>query len=324
MVKSLAFDLDPIITNFQYLGLANLYAVNNFSESVEIDGSTGIVSINPFNIVTAAKKSVSDDLVEPMVSAIMDVANGGVAVFGSSEEISKKTAICIPWVVISDFVFRFQGIPAGLRKALGIEGATTDAETIDLFRQNVGRIPDWLTQGNFVKLLRRDWVALPRGPDGGGGGVGDGEKPPKPPGKKPGTGVGIWAGITLPDATLAKDAALCLLHGDWNGLGGNWWGWAFGWQVCLDKECAEKVAKLLISLGGGSALLKSLGEVLAAETIAIGIKALSLTAGALLAIYALFLGLNIRAVNWEKGVCIQGNWPIVDGPGAFVWAVAGS
>ena len=169
---------DPITTNLQYLGLANLHAINNLSESVEIDVNTGIVTIDPLSLTTATKKSVSDHLIEPMVSAIMDVANGGVAVFRNSEEVNKKTAVCIPWVVISEFVFGLQGTPVGLRKSLGIERASTDAETINLLQRKLGPIPNWLTKGSFVKLLRQDSMMLkPRdGEDGGG----DGELSPKP------------------------------------------------------------------------------------------------------------------------------------------------
>jgi hypothetical protein len=243
-----------------------------------------------------------------------------MAVFGSPKEIENRTAIAIPWTVISDIAFSLQGTPAGLRSALGIEGATTANEAIELLRNNFPNFPDWMLKGRAADRLISEPAALPlREPPEGG--VMSGEEPPKPPGQvSPKTLAGS---IVVPPLNDALAAARCLIYGTWEGLGGHWWGWAGGWQVRIDKDCADRIANILMGLGGGPAILDSIRKVVASETIAAGIKALSITAGLAISIYGFVLGALIKAVNWAKGVIIQGNWPVVGGPGAFVWAIAG-
>lgn len=60
-----------------------------------------------------------------------------------------------------------------------------------------------------------------------------------------------------------------------------------------------------------------------AESVSAGIRSLSLTAGIAMAIYAAARGVNVLAVRNSKGVRIQGNWPVIGGRGAFIWAIKG-
>ena len=79
-----------------------------------------------------------------------------------------------------------------------------------------------------------------------------------------------------------------------------------------------------LAFGGQAQESKAIFDVLSAGGIAAGIAALSITPALALAIYGWVLSVNIDKVNWSQGVCIQGNWPVINGPGAFIWAVAGS
>lgn len=97
--------------------------------------------------------------------------------------------------------------------------------------------------------------------------------------------------------------------------------WALGWSCCVSQECGEKLADLLLGLGGGSLLLDAVAATFAGGGVAAAVSALvALPAVAVLALFGLVLALNIKAVNGPNGVCIHGNCPVVGGPGAFVWA----
>jgi hypothetical protein len=246
-----------------------------------------------------------------------------MAVFGTPDEVEKRTAVAVPWVVISDLAYGLRGTHATMRDALGIKGAATPEEAVSRLRRNFPNVPEWLVAGGAAQRLTRDPVGL-MGEGGGMGGRDDPPEgpPPKPPGNPPAPGGS--GGIVVPPVDLAVEVAKCLVRGKWGPAFGSWWGWAYGFQVCLDQGCADKLAKLLGGLGGGKALADVIGQVAAAESVAAGIKALAVTAAMALALYGLLLAANILAVNWAKGVCLLFNWPVIGGPGMFVIAIAGS
>ena len=121
----------------------------------------------------------------------------------------------------------------------------------------------------------------------------------------------------------AVAAALAIIHGHWDGLGGHWWGWPFGWQVAINQPSAANLAYVLTGFKGGARMFDAIVQVIRAGGVSTGVKALAMTWAAAAAIYAAALGANILVVNGAKGVKIQGNWPVVGGPGAFIWAIRG-
>lgn len=342
MPRSLSFNLDPVVTGLLATGIAIEHFVNRLTGLIEIDARTGDVKIDTVGLVETAERSLEQSTFPLVVSALMDVGTGGVAVFNSHDgarersepheaigarlashaKVDERLSVAIPWTFISDLVFSLQGTPQELRNALGFDRATNRDEAAELLRRAFPNVPEWILKGKAGERLVRNPIAMPGGGFGGVPPKPPDEKPAKPPGQQGSTGG--WQGFIAPAVDDAVEAARCLLNGSWGPLGGNFWGWAIGWQVCINQDCARKLQKLLTGLGGGTALLDSLKTLLGAQSVAAGLKALTLTAGLLIAIYGFLLGINIGLVNWAKGVCIQGNWPVIGGPGAFVWAVAGS
>jgi len=324
MANILALDLGLISSDLEQMGKLTLNLAESVSTSMTLDLDSGRSDINLDLARDIATKKMPDAMLDPFLSALTDITTGGFAMFGSSGAIERTTGFVIPWVVITDLAFRLQGAPEAMRSALGLEEGISETEVMEHLRRNFRSVPDWLDDPVLTQLLVRNPVALPGDGWEGKGGADPEEQPKKPSGN---TSVGkvVFDGIVAPSIDLALEVASCLIkNGDWGPLGGHTWGWAFGWQVCIDQDCADKLAKLLMDLGGGAALLKAIQQVLSAGGVAAGIAALSLTAGAALAIYGFLLGVNVKAVNWSRGVCIQGNWPVIGGPGAFVWAAAGS
>lgn len=326
----LAFDVDPMIDSLKNTAAAyeSLTRELSHAQAVDFDGDTGTVSINIVDVVNLAQKHLPGQQVEPFISAVTDIANGGMAVFGSPTEIAQKTALAVPWVAISDLMFELNGTPPAIRSALGIDQATSTNEAVSLLTQKFANVPNWMIAGPAADRLRGDPVTLPS--DGWGGvDVKRGkENPPKPSGhKKPDPS---WDGLDLPKADAAKAVAECFIKGRWGPAFGHWLGSLYGFEVCLDQTCAQKLATLLTGLGGPEALWGAIKQLLAepgfmggVAAVIAGTKVLAFTAGAALAIYGLVLGLNILAVNSSKGVCLRFNWPIIGGPGMLVIAFPG-
>ena len=163
----------------------------------------------------------------------------------------------------------------------------------------------------------------------GGGGAGIdpdvNDLPPTAPPTSPVPGVEPIGQIVTNLVQQARQVGNCLLHGRWAGLGGAFWGWVFGWEVAMGQECGEQMATLLNIAGGAEALEKVVQVITTAQTISDALKVLGSlnTPGAALAAYAGGLAWLIRQLNGPRGIIIQGNWPVIGGPGAFVWAIPG-
>ena len=190
--------------------------------------------------------------------------------------------------MISDLVYKLDGSSDNLRKSLGIQKATSEDEVIKLLREKFSNFPDWLIEGGIPKILLRNTTALPKG---GGRDDGGRDKPPKPKGYPvPPPDSHQGGGIDIPVINDVTSVVNCFINGTWGPLGGLYItigsirvpiGFAFGWQVCLDQACADKLADILMGLGGGSKIVS-----LVSEIISKSISALTITAATAMVIYA--------------------------------------
>jgi hypothetical protein len=317
------FDMRPVTESLGEFGGDTAKVYERLGETVRIDDRGG-VEFDEREAQTVLEQSVPDAFVEPSLAELRAVAATGVARLETS---------AVPWLAIEDFSYAVQGLPAGMRRELGVEGATSPDEARERLKGSFPNAPEEVFAERGSELLLRDPLALPpvEPPDGGNGFDPSEPRPSRPQGGRPARVLGgitlTVSGIVPPSPEKAREAAECLLKGSWDGLvrGASVFGfnptWVLGWSVCLDQACADKLADLLISLGGGAILLDAVSKAFAAG-IAAAVNALvALPASAVLALYGLLLGALIKALNGPSGVCIHGNWPVVGGPGAFVWAL---
>lgn len=354
MNESGDFDLNPVANGFRLIADSTNPVGSQLGESVNIDPTGESVDIDPTTLRGIAEQAFPEPVIETFMSAAAGIMSGGMAVFtgvsgvdlppppldmddspgvtaGGGEDESgvrrplplpsrEGVRVAIPWVVISDLVYSLQGTPPELREALGIEGASNSDEVIGRLRENFSNVPDWMLSGGVAERFTRDPAFQSIGGSVLGASLEEAMLPRPADGQFSLSSSPQTFGAGQDGAVAA---ATCLVRGNWDGLGGHWWGWPFGWQVSLNYECAGTMAGVLMGAGGGGKLFNVIKSVATAQNVSAGIKALSLTAGTIIAIYAFVLGLNILSVRNNKGVRIQGNWPIIGGPGAFVWAIRG-
>jgi hypothetical protein len=96
-----------------------------------------------------------------------------------------------------------------------------------------------------------------------------------------------------------------------------WW----GWEICLDNACADKLANVLLGAGGAD-LVKALKALLSSGAASATLAAIMSAAGGAvvfaLSVIGVYLGLSIKLNNTPRGACIQGTWP-TPLTGIFVW-----
>lgn len=327
MSQLTAAELNPLVHGLEIMTDETTPAGSEISRSVAIDWESGKVDLDADAVKRSADECLPERAADSFVSASKDVLQGGVAVFKDdppppellleidpdSEPSGEPVLHAVPWVVISDLVQSFRGTPEGLRGALGVNGATNGAEAARAIRDTFPYAPDWMLEGGAADLFARDPEANPFVVSNG---TQESYSFPRPEGAS--TSLVQTAG-----ASDYVDIAMGIVKGDWNGLGDHWWGWPFGWSVGIKGNTADALANLLLGTNGGGKLFDAIYQAIKAHGISAGTKALSITAGTAIALYAVALGLNIKAVNGKKGVRLQGNWPVVGGPGAFVWATKG-
>jgi hypothetical protein len=333
-----AVDLTPIGRSMQERGEVNAAMYRQISFSLEADRDTGAVKIDREQLRSILSERMPLDSASSFEENLVEVAQGGMLMLDSAS---------VPWVVLEDFAYARQGLPAPIGREL-FGRIPFGARPDDMRTRLTDRFPsapETIFAGDGSVLLMRSaapipvplstptirWgpiVALP-----GEGWEGPDFDPTEERPSRPHTtghvgppvvygGTPTISGIVAPSPEKAREAALCLLNGSWDGLvrglpfGA---GWALGWSCCIDHDCAEKLADLLAGLGGAEALLAA-AEALYTGGIAAAVAAVAaLPALTVLAIYGLLLSLNIRVANGPNGVCIYGNWPWV--VGMYVWAL---
>jgi hypothetical protein len=327
MSQLTAAELNPLVHGLETMTDEATPAGSAVSRGVAIDWERGKVELDVEAVKRSADECLPAEASDSLISASKDVMGGGVAVFKDDppppellseidpdrEPTREPVLHAVPWVVISDLVQAFGGTPEGLRGALGVNGAATGDEAARAIRDSFPNVPDWMLEGGAAELFARDPetnpFALP-------GGTRDSYSFPRPEGA-------AASPVQTAGASDYYNIAMGIVKGDWNGLGDHWWGWPFGWSVGIKGDTAAALANLLLGTNGGGKLFDAIYQAIKAHGISAGTKALSITAGTAIALYAVALGLNIKAVNGKKGVRLQGNWPVVGGPGAFVWATKG-
>ncbi len=327
MSQLTAAELNPLVHGLETMTDEATPAGSEISRGVAIDWERGKVDLDVEAVKRSADECLPAEASDSLVSASKDVMSGGVAVFKDdppppellleidpdAEPSGEAVLHAVPWVVISDLVQSFRGTPEGLRDALGINGATSGDEAASAIRANFPNAPEWMLGSGAAELFARDPEANPFALSTG---TQDVYTFPRPEGASTSPVQTAGAGDYV-------DIAMGIVKGDWNGLGDHWWGWPFGWSVGIKGNTADALANLLLGTNGGGKLFDAIYQAIKAHGISAGTKALSITAGTAIALYAVALGLNIKAVNGKKGVRLQGNWPVIGGPGAFVWATKG-
>ncbi len=327
MSQITAAELNPLVHGLETMMDEATPAGSEISRSVAIDWERGKIDLDAEAVKRSADQCMLAELSDSFVSASKDVMRGGVAVFKDDppppellrelypdEEPSGEAVLhAVPWVVISDMVQTFRGAPEGLRSALGINGATSGEEAARTVGDSFPNAPAWMFEGGAADLFAHDPEVNPFALSNG---TQDSYSFPRPEGV-------VAAPVQTAGASDYYNIAMGIVKGDWNGLGDHWWGWPFGWSVGIKGNTADALANLLLGTNGGGKLFDAIYQAVKAHGVSAGTKALSITAGTAIALYALALGLNIKAVNGRKGVRLQGNWPVVGGPGAFVWATKG-
>ena len=96
MAKKIAFVMMPIRKSLNEIGIASVAFTKQLSDHVELDLKTEVVQMDTNKIKAIAQKNMAGHLIAPFISACNDTVNGGMAVFGSEEDIKKGIAIAIP------------------------------------------------------------------------------------------------------------------------------------------------------------------------------------------------------------------------------------
>jgi hypothetical protein len=306
---------NPIVKGFQTLTDESDPAGADLSSAVSVDASKGAIEIDKGVLEKSAKAALPETSVDAFLYATANVQSGGAAILEGSADAEASSPVVVPWVVVSDLVQNLGGTPPELRSALGIDDAKSGVEAADLLRARFANVPDWMLAGGAADLFVRDPAASSPTAAWLAGTTLDSPLPPRP---------AALSGDGKPEpGGDAVAAARAVIRGNWDGLGGHWWGWPFGWQVAINQPSAANLAYVLTGFKGGARMFDAIVQVIGAGGVSAGVKALSMTWAAAAAIYAAALGANILAVNGSKGVKIQGNWPVVGGPGAFIWAIRG-
>jgi hypothetical protein len=297
-------------------GLRDMAAANEqFVQQVSVqlpalanfDPTTGAVQIDEPGLQALMNGVLPPEQASAFATNLVESARAGMYV-GPAQEAA------VPWRVLEDVAYARQGLPEVLRRDLGFAPARTlrSSGTIRARLQDTfPAVPDEVFAGDTALLLTRAPRLLPREPEG----VGEPDPATKPTTPRPTTppiGIGTVSGVLPISPEQASAAALCLLNGRWSGWWPGWAGWLPGWKVCIDHDCAERLADVLMGLGGGAALEQAIQKALEAG-VATAIKAVATAAGVVLSIIGFLLGLNIKLVNGPNGACIWCNWPYTGG-----------
>jgi hypothetical protein len=314
------FDLlfDPA-TDFQKKAATNRKLISKLAEQLpgaaRFDPASGAVQLDGQRLQRDLGRLLPRASAANFGRNLLDSTAAGMAVFRSQAHPEHGTAI--PWLVLEDVAYALQGLPAAVRGELGVTLARTASDATRLLRERFPGVPGMIFSGGRGGLLIRDPRALPSdGPP-----VPDPEtKPPRPPGHAGNPAHHADFGATIAGIVPlwhsdVSAAANCFVNGNWSGWWEGWTGWLPGFKVCLDHDCADKLANILGGFGGGGAFLDEVAT-LAQQGLA---AALQTAAAVAIGIIAFALAVNIKLVNGPNGACIYCSWPYTGG--IVFWAM---
>jgi hypothetical protein len=280
------------------------------ADALVIDETTGAVDVDADELRRQFARAFGS-----WGAAFADVASAyaarGMAVLGPLEE--RGSPVAMPWMVMEDVVWRLRGAPPDLRAALGVAGARSGREASKLLRRAHQGVPDDLFPAPVTRLLTKNPAALMNGRERELNGL---EEPPdeRRPRGPVGGPTGVAGPVTGSTSLEVVQAAECLLNGTWGG----WWdglgGWAPGFRVCLDQNCADILGRVLLSTlyPGPISLAKAIYTLLQ-QGLGAALAGLLSAASVALAFIGFALGVNIMMVNGPTGVCIYCSWPYTGG-----------
>jgi hypothetical protein len=276
-----------------------------------LDYQSGRVEIDEEQINTILAEFFPTEVAERHFQVFRELAQDGFALLGPDEDVGAEGVLALPWTVINHFIETKGTLPGGW---------VTMPITLDSAREALQKrfpnIPEAMLDNEKLKRL----VMLPRNGEGGPDIDLPGDPPPDDPPSRPGTtgntgstGVagGVFGVTDFSDTEIGQFVDCFFNPVNWRL---HWW----GWEVCLNQECATIVAEFLLP-GPFGRVKDVISEVVMSKGYELPGLTVSLASIALM-VYGILLSANIFAVNGPNGVCIQANWPS-PWVGMFIWAV---
>jgi hypothetical protein len=284
--------------------------------------STGSVQLDEERLEAVLMNMFEEELAKGLLNDLRVMARDGFAVLGTPETGLNNLPPLIPWATIDYCMQTGMRVPSAALNALGISSASTLWSSNRFLRQRFSNIPDWMLEAPVLNRLITDALsvrtvfAIP-----------EGSLPHDPRDKEAPeverintkSGASTQDTVELPKSR-ALDAGTCIANADWRM---HWW----GWEMCLDYDCAEAVGKALVgwwaegvrdSVLAGVAYGLAVAAGMSSPPVAavIGIVMLALEVAAFTLALSIFYA---NGTSNGKGVCIQGNWPTpYAGPIAWV------
>ena len=284
-----------------------------------LDPQTGAVEIHSeARMREAAVQAFGDEEGTVFAEALLQIARTGFAITYVEE--GGTNPIGVPWALLIDERVPPEVLHPALLDEVGI-GPIPTPETTRRFLESAypGAPAEFLTDYNLERLNQIAFSGtLLAGPGGSG---------PPPWMLNPKVTIKSPTEAHLPPKPNTLDEVIgCFQTSELNA-------YLWGFEICLDHDCGEKLADALLTagvgpvvnalkgvvdktLGGSAATLPGVSA--AAATAAI--KVLGGPAVAALAIIAIYTAISIKANNTPRGVCLQCFWPLL---GGFVWWAKG-
>jgi hypothetical protein len=289
--------------------------VDRLNEIGTLDFRSGTVNLtDEGRLREIAVEALGDEDGVAYAKALVDLAHGGIAVLVNPDD-RGEGGMAIPWHLLTSPLVPKDVLQPGMLGEFGIGPVPTPALTRQRLKDRFPNVPSrMLEESNLERLNEMSflgansfigsffdtlWDIVIRGVE---------VKPAEPVPETP--------------APNAVDRVIeCFKTSQWNV---HWW----GFEICLDHDCAENLANVILS-GLGARLVDALkalvsgvlgGGVAVSGIAATAIKVLGGAAAAALAAIGLYTALSIQANNTPRGVCLQCPWPVF---GGFVWWARG-
>jgi hypothetical protein len=280
-----------------------------------LDPQTGAVEIHSeARMREAAVQAFGDEEGTVFADALLQIARTGFAITYVEE--GGTNPIGVPWALLIDERVPPEVLHPALLNEVGI-GPIPTPETTRRFLENAyPEAPaEFLTDYNLERLNQIAFSGTFLAGPGGSG--------PLPWMLNPKITIKSPTEAHLPPKPNTLDEfVVCFQTSEINAH-------LWGFEVCLDHDCAEKLADALLAVGVMpvvNALKSVVSKVLSGDTAALtvltaaAIKTLGGAAVAALAVIGIYTAVSIKANNTPRGVCLQCFWPLW---GGFIWWARG-